>query len=34
VFHERVAHEGFEPFDVIAVYSFEGAKVARVEFIR
>jgi hypothetical protein len=23
-----------EPFDVIAVYSFEGDKVARVEFIR
>lgn len=23
-----------EPFDVIAVYTFEGAQVARVEFIR
>ena len=23
-----------EPFDVIAVYSFEGDKVSRVEFIR
>jgi hypothetical protein len=23
-----------EPFEVIAVYSFEGDKVARVEFLR
>lgn len=35
VFHERVWRSAAsEPFDVIAVYTFEGDKVARVEFIR
>jgi hypothetical protein len=35
VFHERVwRSKASEPFDVIAVYTFEGDKVARVEFIR
>jgi hypothetical protein len=35
VFHERVWRSAAaEPFDVIAVYSFEGDKCARVEFIR
>ena len=35
VFHERVWRSAAsEPFDVIAVYTFEGDKCARVEFIR
>lgn len=35
LFHERVWRSAAaEPFDVIAVYSFEGDKCARVEFIR
>jgi len=35
VFHERVWRSAdAAPFDVIAVYTFEGDKVARVEFIR
>ena len=35
VFHERVWRSAAaEPFDVVAVYSFEGDKCARVEFIR
>ena len=35
VFHERVWRSAAsEPFDVVAVYTFEGDKCARVEFIR
>lgn len=35
VFHERVSRSPTgEPFDVVAVYSFEGDKCSRVEFIR
>ena len=35
VFHERVwRSNAAEPFDVIAIYSFEGDKCARVEFVR
>jgi len=35
VFHERVWRSAAaEPFDVVAVYSFEGDKCSRVEFIR
>jgi uncharacterized protein (TIGR02246 family) len=35
VFHERVRRSAAAtPFDVMAVYSFEGDKCARVEFIR
>jgi len=35
VFHERVWRTAAsEPFDVLAVYTFEGDKCARVEFIR
>lgn len=35
VLHERVWRStASEPFDVMSVYSFEGDKVARVEFIR
>ena len=33
--HERVwRSRASEPFDVMSVYSFEGDKVSRVEFIR
>lgn len=33
--HERVFRSSTaEPFDVLAVYTFEGDKVSRVEFIR
>ena len=33
--HERVARAAdSEPFDVMSIYTFEGDKVARVEFIR
>ena len=33
--HERVwRSKDAEPFDVLAVYSFEGGKCSRVEFIR
>lgn len=35
VFHERVWRSaGAEPFDVVAIYSFEGDKCSRVEFVR
>jgi len=35
VLHERVwRSKASEPFEVMSVYSFEGDKVARVEFIR
>lgn len=35
VLHERVwRSKASEPFDVMSVYSFEGDKCARVEFIR
>lgn len=35
VFHERVWRSvASEPFDVIAIYTFEGDKCARVEFVR
>jgi hypothetical protein len=35
VFHERVWRSAAaEPFDVVAVYSFDGDKCSRVEFIR
>lgn len=35
VFLERVwRSNASEPFDVIAIYTFEGDKVARVEFVR
>lgn len=35
VLHERVFRSSTaEPFDVMAVYSFEGEKCSRVEFIR
>ena len=35
VLHERVwRSKDAEPFDVLAVYSFEGDKCSRVEFIR
>jgi len=35
VFHERVwRSNASEPFDVVAVYSFEDDKCSRVEFIR
>lgn len=35
VFHERVwRSSAADPFDVVAVYTFEGDKCARVEFIR
>jgi hypothetical protein len=35
VFHERVwRSDAAEPFDVVAVYSFDGDKCSRVEFIR
>lgn len=33
--HERVSRsKSAEPFDVMAIYSFEGDKVSRVEFVR
>jgi hypothetical protein len=35
ILHERVKrHPEAEPFDVFAIYSFEGDQCARVEFIR
>ncbi|GAA0279749.1 hypothetical protein GCM10009127_21080 [Alteraurantiacibacter aestuarii] len=35
VFHERVWRSAAaEPFDVVAIYSFEGDKCSRVEFVR
>ena len=35
VFHERVWRSAAsQPFDVVAVYSFDGDKCSRVEFIR
>lgn len=35
VLHERVwRSRDAEPFDVLAIYSFEGDKCSRVEFIR
>ncbi|HLV08227.1 MAG TPA: nuclear transport factor 2 family protein [Croceibacterium sp.] len=35
VFHERVQRSAAaDPFDVVAVYSFDGDKCSRVEFIR
>ena len=35
VLHERVFRSRTaEPFDVMAIYSFEGDKVSRVEFVR
>jgi len=35
IFHENVSRSPTsEPFDVIAIYSFEGEKIERVEFIR
>jgi len=35
VLHERVFRSNIsEPFDVMAIYSFEGDKVSRVEFVR
>ena len=35
VFHEKVYRSASsEPFEVIAIYSFEGDKVSRVEFVR
>ena len=35
VLHERVwRSKDAEPFDVIAIYSFEGDKCSRVEFVR
>lgn len=35
VLHERVwRSRNAEPFDVLAIYSFEGEKCSRVEFIR
>jgi len=35
VLHERVwRSRDAEPFDVIAIYTFEGDKCARVEFVR
>ncbi|OCC23178.1 hypothetical protein MB02_13565 [Croceicoccus estronivorus] len=35
VLHERVwRSREAEPFDVIAIYTFEGDKCARVEFVR
>lgn len=35
VFHERVFRSSTaEPFDVVVIYTFEGDKCARVEFVR
>ncbi len=35
VLHERVFRSSTaEPFDVMTIYSFEGDKVSRVEFVR
>lgn len=35
VLHERVARfAAAEPFEVMTIYSFEGDKVSRVEFVR
>ncbi|MXO66003.1 nuclear transport factor 2 family protein [Altericroceibacterium endophyticum] len=35
VLHERVRRSATgEPFDVVAIYSFEGDKCSRVEFVR
>lgn len=35
VLHEKVARSAdAEPFEVMSIYSFEGDKVSRVEFIR
>ncbi|APG62590.1 hypothetical protein LPB140_07115 [Sphingorhabdus lutea] len=35
VMHERVFRSpSTDPFDVMAIYSFEGEKVSRVEFVR
>jgi hypothetical protein len=35
VLYEKVYRsESSEPFDVMSIYSFEGDKVSRVEFVR
>lgn len=35
VLHERVSRSAeAEPFEVMSIYSFEGDKVSRVEFVR
>ncbi|MCG6119015.1 MAG: nuclear transport factor 2 family protein [Blastomonas sp.] len=35
VLHERVSRSAdSEPFEVMSIYSFEGDKVSRVEFVR